>query len=596
MKTRLILKSAYRIYPFIFAAAFLLFLFNPAGSTNEALASDQGKKVLKAVGTDGFDTLEPGSAYTQVAWNMFRGLHRTLFTYRASLDPSFPPTLVPDLAKDMGTHNKALTEWTFRIKTGVKFGLAVGGKNIPGVTGAEVTASDIKYAIERMFLPAVQNIAGGYSVYYEDISGVSEFRSGQANHIRGIMTYPNDSKKITFKLNKPVGHLPHLLAMPATAPVPKRYAAPFDAEELSTYELNFVTTGPYYLQNAAETGRFFNLNFRRNAYWNAATDGTRKAFANSFEMTFGYPSDNVAIEKVLSGDFNLALQGKPSPSQLERAENRNLVFNVRGGATTYIYFNLDTPPLDNELIRKAINFAIDRHELVEIRGGGDFADIATSILPPGLGGHIPSNVFNPFFSNDPGAGFMSGDMIKARNLFLQVFPSGSTDIPLLVLTRKSEDGNPDNPNSVLARLQDIGFTNVRIETAGGEFYGYVFDDAFAIETFGMPVSIGIGTSWAADFRDAVSFFLPLFDPESPSNYGGVNDADLNRLMSDLSKTDNPTQRANLWANANRIATEKAYLVPFSWNIAPLIYSSSVKNVTIDPLSGLIDWTNADLKE
>ena len=48
--------------------------------------------------------------------------------------------LIPDLATDLGTPNDDYTEWTFTIRSGVKY-----------ENGTEVTPEDIAFGIDRSF-------------------------------------------------------------------------------------------------------------------------------------------------------------------------------------------------------------------------------------------------------------------------------------------------------------------------------------------------------------------------------------------------------------------------------------------------------------
>src|SRR5438034_26178 len=80
--------------------------------------------------------------------------------------------------------------------------------------------------------------------------GAEEMASGKAKEISGITT--PDDQTLVIKLNRPVAPIViGAMALPGTAPVPKEYAAKFDAGKKSDYGPHLVTTGPYMIPNDA---------------------------------------------------------------------------------------------------------------------------------------------------------------------------------------------------------------------------------------------------------------------------------------------------------------------------------------------------------
>ncbi|MEO8322812.1 MAG: ABC transporter substrate-binding protein, partial [Actinomycetota bacterium] len=197
---------------------------------------------LRIAGLSDVDYMDPASMYYTLSWTLARGVFRTLVTYPAVADFEEQNVLVPDLATDVGTPNEDSSEWTFTLRDGIKFGPALGNEAVPGVTGEPITSADIKYALERVFIPSV---GGGYPFYYDIMEGTQDFIDGKADEITGIET--PDDKTIIFHLTEPAGDWPFRMAMPAAAPVPADYAAGFDAEKDSDYDSHVVASGPYYV-------------------------------------------------------------------------------------------------------------------------------------------------------------------------------------------------------------------------------------------------------------------------------------------------------------------------------------------------------------
>src|SRR4051794_523698 len=114
--------------------------------------------------------LDPGYSYYQFDFILDNDLHRTLFRYKPN-DTSKPS---PDLAQGEPKISQDGKTITIKIRTGVKFSPPVN---------REVKSADVKYAMERDFLPQVGN---GYAgAYWGDIVGVDEFKAGKAKEISG---------------------------------------------------------------------------------------------------------------------------------------------------------------------------------------------------------------------------------------------------------------------------------------------------------------------------------------------------------------------------------------------------------------------------
>ena len=113
-----------------------------------------------------------------------------------------------------------------KIKQGVKFSPPVN---------REVTSKDVKYAIERGFFNTVNN---GYAgAYFGDLKG-AKVGVKPGTTIPGITT--PDDHDVVFNLSRKAGKCtaassPARCRMPLSAPVPKEYAAKFDAKNPSAY-------------------------------------------------------------------------------------------------------------------------------------------------------------------------------------------------------------------------------------------------------------------------------------------------------------------------------------------------------------------------
>ena len=130
-------------------------------------------------------------------WDALRPTGETSWGERDLLQPARPHArrlqprgraggqkLVPDLAVRVPTSTNGGRTYTFRLKRGIEFGPPVG---------REITAKDIRYAIERLARPRNGSL---FAFVFADIQGFDAYRAGKAKSISGIRT--PERKTIVF--------------------------------------------------------------------------------------------------------------------------------------------------------------------------------------------------------------------------------------------------------------------------------------------------------------------------------------------------------------------------------------------------------------
>ena len=180
----------------------------------------------------------------------------------------------PLLATEPPTVSEDGKTITYTIRDDVKFS--------PPVDRA-ATAADVKYAIERSLLPGVPN--GYVQTYLAGVEGIDEAvkeaqdnPTGGAPDISGITAPDDTTLEIKLTDTTSIGVI-GALTLPVSAPVPEEYAKQFDAENPSTYGENQVATGPYMIENDAETGELTGytpnkeIHLVRNPNWEASDGG-----------------------------------------------------------------------------------------------------------------------------------------------------------------------------------------------------------------------------------------------------------------------------------------------------------------------------------
>src|SRR5689334_7889854 len=334
---------------------------------------------LTVLWTDDVDNIDCGISYYQMGYMVCYATQRPLYSWK----PEDGQTPVPDLATSDPTVSSDGKTVTVKIRKGVKFSPPVN---------REVKAADVKYAMERDFLPAVGN---GYAgAYWGDIIGSDAMASGKAKSISGITT--PDPYTLQIKLKRPTASIViGAMALPGTAPVPKEYAAKFDSGKQSQYGLHLVTTGPYMVQNNAsgkitgyQPGR--QITMVRNPNWDKSTDW-RPAYLDKIIVKEGQ-DPNVGNREILNGQSMVANPTDLAPPPQFLKQNLNgpkkdqLVASSYTGRTRWVSLNTKVKPFDNINVRKAVFAATDRRAMNLAFGGESVGKIANHIIPPGVAG------------------------------------------------------------------------------------------------------------------------------------------------------------------------------------------------------------------
>src|ERR1700754_2677722 len=203
------------------------------GGRDEGKGPDRGPKrggKLTLLWTNDVQNVDCGASYYQMDWLLCWSTQRPLYNYKP--DGS---AMVADLAAGPPEVSADARTVTVKLRDGVKFSPPVD---------REVTAADVKYAIERGFFNTVNT---GYAgIYFGDLRG-AKVGAKPGTEIAGLEA--PDAHTLVFHLTKPTGGVlaAGALALPLTAPVPKEYAAPLDRQNPSGYGRKQVATGPYML-------------------------------------------------------------------------------------------------------------------------------------------------------------------------------------------------------------------------------------------------------------------------------------------------------------------------------------------------------------
>jgi peptide/nickel transport system substrate-binding protein len=543
-----------------------------AGSATDNLKDPaQGKKGGKFTMLSAGDTdyMDPGKTYYSYGIGIQNAINRGLYGYMPN-DTSKP---VPDLAEGDPEISEDGKTVTVKIKQGAKFSEPVN---------REIVAKDFKYAIERAF---TSNVSNGYArIYFRDIIGVPK-APGEYKELEGIET--PDDQTIIFKLSKGTGAaLAGALAMPISVPVPKEFAEKYDKENPSTYgEQYAVYSGPYMVEHDADgkaTGYVAgkSIHLVRNPQYENVGD-YRPAYFDEIDILAGNEDNAVATRRILAGESMGVGEIEPPASQLKRLleTNKTELSAVPGGGWRMISLNTSRPPFDDINIRKAVIAGFNRNAARQQRGGEALGPIAQHFIPPGMAGFEESNGTEGWTAEQDWMAKPEGDRNLSAEYFKKAGMSSGKYEGEETLLLVGDGAEPDKSVSQITeqQLNEMGFkTKLRLVERSTMFTKFCGSPA-------QQVSVCPSVGWLQDFADPQTMIDPIFNGANILKVGNNNWSELdvpevNDAIEKAKLTVDPAERAQAWADANKLVTEQAPAIPYMWDYQSLVISPNVRGV------------------
>ncbi|MFJ9554397.1 ABC transporter substrate-binding protein [Nocardiopsis sp. NPDC101807] len=523
------------------------------GSTEIVNPSDQTGGTLRYAISSDFDSTDPGDTYYGFSWNFTRYYARTLLAFTPA--PANESTeLTTDMATGMPESNDDFTEWTVKIQEGLKY-----------EDGSEITAQDIKYAIAR------SNYNGGelpngprYFEAHLDQEPFNVFESDDPMAEFTSVETPDDYT-LVFHLKDSFSEFPYILTQPQTAPVP------LDSDRGALYKENVVSSGPYKFDGAYQPG--VALNLTRNEHWDGETDPIRPALPDEITVEIGVDQDEID-QRLVNGEIDVDLSGTgvgpamKSTLLTDEAAQPNLD-NPLSGALRYV--NIHTPVIEDVACRQAIMYAADHDSLHRAWGGESGGDLATNLLPPTIPGADPESNLYPSTDN-------KGDLEAAQAKLEECGEDEGFSTTIAV-----RDGRPNDVATAEALQESL--TRVGIQT---DIQTFPAEDFFAqyagSQDYVRENNIGLSVSgWIPDWATGYGFASKITDGDAIQATGNYNtseldDPEVNGLWDDALKTEDPDERANIYAQIDTLVMEQAAILPVVFDRAMFYRSDELTNV------------------
>ncbi|MFL1011201.1 ABC transporter substrate-binding protein [Flavisericum labens] len=451
--------------------------------------------------------------------------------------------ILPSIAKRWHISEDGLT-YTFHLKNDVSFHKHVlFGKD----STRTVTAQDFTYSLNRLL--------------DEKLAAPGSWVLNKVDDFEAV----NDS---TFQiyLKQPFPAFIGLLTMKYCSVVPKEIVEHYGSE----FRSQPIGTGPFKFKRWEEN---IKLVLRKNEnYFESDENGERLPYLEAVALTF-LPDKQSEFLQFVQGnlDFLNSLDASYKDELLTadgklRNKYAKTVNMIRGPYlnTEYLgfYLDSDTPEIQSELIRKAINYGFDRKKMmIYLRNG---------IGNPANGGFIPIGL--PGYDKSIGFAYQPE---KAKQLIEQFRAKSGITNPEITLVTTSN------------YLSFCEFIQRELEKAGLTINVDVMPEATLRAARSNGKVDMFRSSWIADYLDAENylsiFYSKNFAPNG-SNYFHYKNTAFDSLYNRAFTITDIEKRKHLYKTMDSLAMDKALMVPLYYDEVVRFTQKNVKGLGINPIN------------
>ncbi|MBY7144872.1 glutathione ABC transporter substrate-binding protein [Virgibacillus sp. NKC19-3] len=391
--------------------------------------------------------------------------------------------------------------WEFNLREDVTFH-----------DGSEFNADVVKANIERIM---DEDVASPRAFLYEMVTDIEVV----------------DDYTVRFTTEYPFAPLPAHLAhtggsMVGLDQIEEDYAAMEDGEEPgSVINENPIGTG-YFEFDEWSPGELVRLT-KNEDYW----DDPALLDSVTFKVV---DEDLTRVAEVTTGDSHI---GDPlSPSDVEQIETTDgvHVHDQASVSLSYIGFNMQKEPFDDERVRQAISMAIDKDQIID----GIYDGVGIPAIGP-----IPPDVFG----YDENVSGLDYDVEQAKELLAE---AGYEDGFSTTIWTNDNRERIDAATNVQAQLEEIG---IDAEVEVMEFGAYLEQTANGEQDMFV-------LGWSVATGDADYALHPLFHSDNlgePGNRTFTENDELDALLEEGRQEGDPEAREEIYSEAQELLVDIA---------------------------------------
>ncbi|AIM17236.1 ABC transporter substrate-binding protein [Neobacillus sedimentimangrovi] len=510
--------------------AISMFLVGCSSKSNEKTGGKsanggQSKKDTLVYGRGGDSTsLDPITTTEGEAFKVTENIFETLVEYGDQ-----DTTINPGLAEKWEVSEDGLT-YTFHLRKGVKFH-----------DGTDFNADAVVFNFNRWMNGNDEKFP-----YYSMFGG---YKNDEGHVIKEVKAV--DEHTVQFVLKRPQAPFLKNLAMS-----PFGIASPAAVEKYGDdFRSHPVGTGPF---KFVEWKQNDTITLEKNPdYWK---EGLPKLNKIIFRVI---PENTARLNALANGEIDV-MDGLNNSDEETVKSNPNLQVIERPSMNVgYIGLTTTRKPLDNKLVRQAINHAVDKKAIIDAFYGGK-AEAAVNPMPPSIEGYNDAIEDYPY------------DLEKAKALLKEAGYENGFEIDLWAMpvarpympeAQKVAEVIQESLSKIgiKAKIQSVDWATYLEKATKGEF------DMFML-------------GWTGDNGDADNFLYTLLDKDSigSNNYTHYSNDELHEVLIAAQTETDQAKRNELYKKAQEIIKEDAPWVPLVHSTPLLAASKDVVNYLPHP--------------
>ncbi len=469
------------------------------------------------------ENLEPATLQTDLDAQLAAHAYSGLVMLNAEGEP------IPDLAQRWAISPDGRT-YQFPLRPGLRFH-----------SGEQIAAEHVKDSWERALDPEVE--LPGALRFLGKIAGVARYRNGLAQDISGIRAVSN--RNLEVELNEADLTFPAKLTHPHTyARSPAQSAA--NGLPAGSGPFSITEWIPGELLNLARSEDFYGF----------------EPMLDRIEITGGVDAES--LDRYARDELDILYVGvNDLPLVLDRNNPLNKDLHSYAGLDmTYLAMNNRLAPFNDEGVRQAFAFAIDRAAIVE-QVFSNTVGKATSLLPPAL-------------ARTDDAAMADFDVFKARQALSDSRYRDASNLPEITFTVPGTRGPA--PATVLAMVNMVQqHLGVSIQIQREPWATFLSN----LERRDNPHQLFLFT-WHADYPDPQAVLDPLFRSNSLSNNSGYVNPEVDNLLLEVRGDRSSSERQTRVAEIERRVTLDSPVTPLWHSMTYLLIKPSLQDVQLSP--------------
>lgn len=456
---------------------------------------------------------------------------RALFEGLVASDP------VDDSASPGGaalevTPDETATIWTAKLRPNGKWS-----------DGTPVTARDFAFSYERMLTP---ELGAKYAEMLYFMKGAEDFNKGVTKDFSTVGVEVLDDETLRITLRGPTPYFREILKHYTWGAVPRhvvlKHGTIGQRGNPWTRPENLVSNGPYKLKSWRRSA---HIEVDRNPhYWDAAN-----VTLNGVKFL---PITNTYTEGRMFRDNQLHVTYTATPEVVDlmkKIKPEDLRQEPYVG-TSFLRFNTTRKPLDDERVRKALSYAVDRTALCDnvFRGYKP----AYAMTPP-MAKYDPPHVAN-------------FDKEKARQLLAEAGYPGGAGFPKLKILIASRETAVTLAQVLQAMFRETLGINVEIENKEWS--------AYLVATQELQYDMVYG-GWIGDYLDPLTF-LEMWTPGNGNNNTGWANQKFVGLLQESYQESDEGRRLELLKQSEAVLIDEAPILVLAWHSRNYLLHSSVQ--------------------